>query len=305
MEEHPSKDIHSATEIANPITNDSLEISYILWSISVCQSYPTHFIQLLFIKDEKMKENGITKNHQCYDSCVIPPYLSTIAFHSIFPNPARALTTAKSNIKQEQKKSFSFNSESEKNTIPCSSLTYGEILPESIIETIHWIKSNKNISVFRHNFGGKVIDLGSGNGKVLFASCTNHIFSDAYGVEISYDWHMEALHHLSTWKRNHAFYDEQNIHSDLTTCTKFHFVNDDILSQNTNNLLIDVDVIIIHGTLFDDDLFHAIEKNIQRYCTIGTIVISITKPLGYLDTLSVQNKRMNWGSTNVFIQQKI
>ena len=309
MKEQPSKDSYSPAKIANSITNNPKEINNILWFISSCQSYPAHFMQLLFMEmeDETTQNDGFIKKIEYCNSSLVPTYLSIVAFHSIFPKysnaPATLITT---NSIMESEKSISLYSESCTNINHSSSLTYGEILPTSIIEIMYWIKSSENISFYQqhNNFGGKVIDLGSGNGKVLFASCTNHIFSDAYGIEISHDWHMGALHHLSTWKRNHAFYDQPNINS-LTTFTKFHFVNDDILSQNTNNLLADMDVIIIHGTLFDDGLFHAIEKNIKGYCKIGTIVISITKPLRFLDTLSVQCKRMNWGATNVFIQQKM
>lgn len=328
MKELPALTNNNIKEILNVPTSTKIKTKQSLiqndffWSISLCKAFPTYFIQILFIKDDK--ERKIDKeendNYKILEENIIPTYLSVIAFYSLFPRDKETKTSIPipiiSNTKTiipslQEEKHQSLKLLSHNSTIN-SSLTYGEILPESIIEILCWIKSNNdnnNIPCLKNaNIGGKVIDLGSGNGKVLFAICTNHIFLEAYGIEISYYWHMEALHYLSIWKSNNVFYEPQQNHtSKLSTAstTKFHFLNDDILSQNTNNILQDVDVIIIHGTLFDDNLFHDIETNIHAYCKIGTIIISITKPLRLFDTLSVQCKRMNWGTTNVFIQQKI
>merc|ERR1719469_695459 len=115
------------------------------------------------------------------------------------------------------------------------------------------------------------MDIGSGSGKVLLSICTNHIFDKVYGIEISSYWHNKALQNLSTWKRDSTNlpYQQQQ--------TEFTFINGDI--RDNEILLQDIDLIILHGTLFDKELMGSIEDMIERCCKIGTIVISISREI--------------------------
>ena len=205
-------------------------------------------------------------------------------------------------------------------TTYCSSTTnslgYGEIVPQTIIRAIHQIKNYSNgcLSLDTCNeqnyllkTGGKskVVDLGSGTGRVLFAAALTHSFAYAVGIEIVHGLHAQALQNWKRWNENELIGASRVIEPG----TKFHFICGDMAEYQ--DMIDDASLVIVHATLFDEKLMDVVQQLCES-CFSGdaacsTWFVMVSKPLRgpRFETLSVEHCRMSWGYACVYIQRSV
>ncbi|GMH48865.1 hypothetical protein TrLO_g14407 [Triparma laevis f. longispina] len=176
-----------------------------------------------------------------------------------------------------------------------SALGYGEILPETVFEIME---------VIRREYG-VVYDLGSGSGRVLFASCLSHPFTSAYGLEYLPTLHENALHNLNLWRTN-----EEEAHCNSTPPRiEFVFTCGDITKIPNFKLTPNPTLLLCHATLFDKDLFACVQLTCEN-CDPGTTFVMVTKELrtGYvtgIETLGCRQYEMSWGWATIYIQRRV
>ncbi|GMH78969.1 hypothetical protein TL16_g07991 [Triparma laevis f. inornata] len=176
-----------------------------------------------------------------------------------------------------------------------SALGYGEILPETVFEVMEVIRKEH----------GVVYDLGSGSGRVLFASCLSHPFTSAYGLEYLPTLHENALHNLSLWRKKEL----ETFCSSTPPLISFNFTNADISKIPNFKLTPNPTLLICHATLFDNDLFACVQL-ISENCEIGTTFIMVTKELRTggvtgIETLGRKQWEMSWGWATIYIQRRV
>ena len=185
-------------------------------------------------------------------------------------------------------------------------LGYGEILPASVVSAVLYL---------RRTFPGgrpwrKVVDLGSGNGRALFAASLAHPFASAVGIEIVPSLHDEAERGLGIWKG-------WSVEGPICDCedgsvahppTEFGFIRGDFTSDQHSRIVSDADLVIAHSTLFDDNLMAKVE-NICRRCRPGTFFLMVTRPLTKgvapdgIRTVLRTRLDMDWGTAEVYLQR--
>ncbi|GMH93050.1 hypothetical protein TrST_g13700 [Triparma strigata] len=199
-----------------------------------------------------------------------------------------------------------------------TSLGYGEILPETVFEVM------EKIRVDHGGFSGSsdynddpseedstcqsrqvVYDLGSGSGRVIFAACLSHPFTEAHGIEYLQDLHANALQNLELWRKK-----EEDTHTQCTPpSTEFFFTCGDIAKIEGFKLKPNPTLLICHATLFDNDLFACVQLTAEN-CDVGTTFVMVTKPLrtGFvtgIQTLSSRQYEMSWGWATIYIQRRV
>ena len=178
-----------------------------------------------------------------------------------------------------------------------SPLNYGEILPESVFNVMHTIKTQHTVCPSARQV---VYDLGSGSGRALFAACLSHPFAEAHGIEFLPALHANALQNLEIWRR-------KEVETNAPPLTEFFFKCADI--ARINKLDPNPTLLLCHATLFDDDLFACVQI-IAENCDVGTTFTMVTKALGTgldtgIETLGSQQCKMTWGETTVFTQRRV
>ena len=179
----------------------------------------------------------------------------------------------------------------------CStSLGYGEILPETVFQILACIKD-------RHGGlreGPQVVwDLGSGSGRVLFAANLIHPFKEAHGIEYLGSLHKIAQENLRRWNASFS----------PSPCS-FFFSCGDISKIDGYKLSPSPTLLICHATLFDNDLFAAVQL-IAENCEVGSTFVMVTRELRTgtktgIETLSLRQWPMSWGkSVTVYIQRRV
>lgn len=164
-----------------------------------------------------------------------------------------------------------------------NSLGYGEITIPAVIQILQRIELEED---------SIVMDLGSGNGRVILAACLAHPFSKAIGVEIVDELHKEALQNLHEWNR-FDFGDQATIE---LQCGDF---------TNNADLIVTANLIFVHATVFSDSLMDRLQ-HLCEGCAPGTYFVMVTMPLsesGGIETLETLWLDMNWGEATVYIQR--
>ena len=287
------------------------------WLITWCKAFPLLSLPSLdlffsdFCQDKERRDDGAV---MCGSNYIIHQSLASIAYHSIFSSY---------NMQRPRKKFIPINTESLVGSFGSNkSLEYGEILAETIIEMVAFVCQQEYCA------GGKVVDLGSGNGNALFASALIHPFDTAVGIEVVSHRHEEALRHLSIW--NDHKYNNFLLSDGKQQYTNFTFLLEDF---STNNFSIaDANLVIIHATAFEDSLMACVERLCVE-CATGTWFIMVSKPLGHwinrsyqhsvleehnivtnlnssftsaFETWKVLDKGwMDWGQGTIYIQRRV
>ena len=181
-----------------------------------------------------------------------------------------------------------------------SNFGYGELLPSTLFDTISLIKTK---------FGGfpsgptHAYDFGSGSGRALFAACLSHSFSSGTGIEYVPGLHASALRNLDLWNRH-----DHRMQSDDPCRTKFNFVQGDLMDMCGKTMDPCPTLVIIHATLFDNDLF-AVCQLLCESVSPGCFFLMVTKELRTgaatgIETLHACQHFMSWGNATVYIQRK-
>eukprot|EP00978_Attheya_sp_CCMP212_P040081 scaffold215150_cov50-Attheya_sp.AAC.1 len=202
------------------------------------------------------------------------------------------------------------------------SLGYGEITPKTVTELMLLCRHHAMIETSgRRNYRlESVVDLGSGSGRVLLAACLSlSTVRRAVGLELVPALHQQAMSHL-------ASYNDARSLADLMS-TDIHFFCCDFTAPHAEEWIRDADIMIVHGTVFDQELHGWIQQMAESpLCQSGTFFCMVTHPLslsskktsssGYqyansghheimFETLVTQQMAMDWGHATVFIQRKL
>ena len=245
------------------------------WVITWCKAFPLLALPTLnlFCSDFSHSRDEETARMQDPSVCLscrnigfhpCSPFLASVAYHSIFSSFEQPKGKHKTNIESlDMSQDLSNN----------NSLGYGEILPETIIEIMQLLiqqsaaSSSHPAKAVPITRGGKVVDLGSGNGTILFALSLLHPFDIALGIELVPSRHEQALRNLSIW--------DTHISSPQQQAPKFEFILDDF----TKYSIADANLVIVHATVFDDDVMACVERQCEE-CAPGTWFVMVSKPLG-------------------------
>jgi hypothetical protein len=173
------------------------------------------------------------------------------------------------------------------------SLGYGEITCQTVFQVISWLQEH------RPDFSPKsVVDLGSGNGRVIIAASLAFPFEKSIGIEIVPHLHNEAMNNLRIWNERSVSLTnngQQRLHYHLADFTldpsKIH----------------DSDLIIIHATVFRPSLMMKLQE-LCGGCQSGTYFVVVSQPLIVgrgIRTINEFRMEMSWGEAMVCIQQKV
>lgn len=196
-----------------------------------------------------------------------------------------------------------------------ASLGYGEIAYNSVFTIIEWIKEDGWNPVCE-NTGTLLIDLGSGNGRILFAAALAHNFDKAVGVEIQPELHQDAMENLDKWNQRQLYIVDNQRHDEVTMHkTIFDFYCDDFTRNKFRDMLSEAQLVFIHATVFDETLMECVNEMCHGCCALGTYFVMVTKPLcstctlgSRFSTISTRAKlqlAMSWGEATVYIQRKV
>ena len=236
-----------------------------------------------------------------------------------------------------------------------NSLGYGEITAPAVFEVFQFLRSkpirlsshlhrdNSHLHLANNNVtiededdddddGLVVVDLGSGNGRVLFASCLCHYpIRKAIGLEIVPSLHQEALINYEAWK---GLEPGPGSHSSTSAAFEFRQADFTVDTQWADQ----AHLVWIHATVFEDALIDKLEGLVQTKCRRGTIFCLVSRPFrmqqkqqqkqqqqqqqqngivqdvadeddddddkDVLVTIGELQLDMNWGQGTVYIQQK-
>jgi SAM-dependent methyltransferase len=202
---------------------------------------------------------------------------------------------------------------------------YGEITPRAVLFLMERINSILQLdnNVIRlddqsnNSIKSVVMDLGSGNGRVLMAASLAYPFQKAIGIEIVPELHQEALENLKRWNQyQYQILPQQvqqgpgvNVDEEApqTTMTIMEFICGDFRDSSLE--IPSADLIFCHATVFNPSLMAALQQLCDA-CQPGTIFVMVTKPLqeslnNNIQTLEEWRLRMNWGEATVYIQKKV
>lgn len=200
---------------------------------------------------------------------------------------------------------------------------YGEITPRAVLFIMERISSimQSDSNVVRldgkrkTNKNSVVMDLGSGNGRVLMAASLAHPFQKAIGIEIVPELHQEALENLERWNQ-FQFLPQQlqqypsgvdvDVDEEASKTTILEFICGDF--RDSSFEIASADLIFCHATVFNPSLMAALQQLCDA-CERGTLFVMVTKPLqessdNNIQTLEEWQLRMNWGEATVYIQKK-
>jgi len=157
--------------------------------------------------------------------------------------------------------------------------TYGELTREGMKHLI------ENLEI--ETKGKKLIDLGSGLGKVPLFAVVDHQFAFGKGVELAKERYDKSIEMLKKIPELHD---------------KIEYENGDLMKTNIKGF----DVIFVSNLCFSADLNKKLTEKLKE-ADIGTI-IATSKELyaPYLQTIKVINVKMTWSSTStLYIHKKI
>lgn len=243
--------------------HDSTLVDEIGWQVTWTKAFPTLLAFDVYCDEESAK------------------FLRVLAFHEI--------------IHQEQQQATATRQQFHIESINWSdSLGYGEITCEAVFQVISWLQQWQPKFSPTH-----VVDLGSGNGKVLLANSIAFPFKHLLGMEILHHLHHQAKDHWKRWKERFVLPTLTNIQDQCIEFQRADFTLDPSKIHNA-------DLIWIHATVFEPKLLQTIQ-NICEGCKTGTYFILVSQPFkngNGIQTLAEFLLDMNWGQASVCIQQK-
>lgn len=331
-------------------TSSSIVITteYLQWCIVWTLAFPVTSTNLLLLNlpsndDDKsyVEKHGNCMNENEYDTVYDDKlWLSYIAFHTIInknyhPDVCCTRPALESLIQYSSVEVQKVQLEVPPISTNCTnewkrSLGYGEITEMAVFQIIHSIiqiqqrKYNEETSIIR-----TMIDLGSGSGRVVLASALallqQHHRSESFspmtttapvtsvtaiGLEIVPALHQMAIHNiLQYWT-----YEQQQFFQKYKTNnnnTIIHYQCCDFTQPEIVHWYMNlVDLIIIHGTVFEDLLWEKIFHLIVQYSRHNTWIVSVSRrfqsPCSCNDRIQLQfitelNVDMNWGRGIVYI----
>lgn len=304
------------TSSASPVSVEE-DISSIHWKILWCQAFPflcvpsTDGSSLLCYNDATKGEKG--NDSLPYSQAQKNSSFALIAFYAIFPHKK-----SKSSCYRTPTRSFLHPIAANES----NSLQYGEILPQTIFHILSLLLHSQHHDQQDEPTGcnptmlKNVVDIGSGDGTLLFAMSTFHPFHNAVGIEIVPSRHEEAMTNLGLWNSHHHYCCSSTVNT-----TSFTFLLQDITisSTSTNQLLNKANIVVIHATAFDEVLLTYIEQLLAEQCESGTWIVMVSKPLGgRYNQSKVKNASgtfmcwkilhhgwMDWGCGTIYIQRKL
>mmetsp|Transcript_16545 Transcript_16545/g.46260 ORF Transcript_16545/g.46260 Transcript_16545/m.46260 type:complete len:317 (+) Transcript_16545:23-973(+) len=301
------KDDAPATEIGQeaspPQWSDGTQ--QLIWTITWTKAFPTLLPQQVYYTNDAPQSFSSAATWQ------------KLAFDSIFSLAIDHVTNRTSMA------SNGFMNDRDQESME-NSLGYGEITPESVMRIMAVLQEmnvlnrriipassleespvlSSNHSDTKAETIDTIIDLGSGNGRVLFAAslCCHPMVRRAIGLEILESLHAEAVRNLELWHRQ-----QQQQQQHTTSDTVFDLRCADF-TQHANTIVATRALIFIHATVFNDALMQKLQ-NICERCQGGTVFICVSKCLeatmrSGIQTLRKLQLEMNWGEATVYVQRK-
>lgn len=168
-----------------------------------------------------------------------------------------------------------------------SSLTYGEILPD----TFGYILADANPKP-----GEVFYDLGAGTGKAVMTAALLNDWSKLRGVELLpalHDTSMKVLQKFQTMPEVKKYFPGRQFSID--------FLQQDFLNTDIS----DADIIFLHATTFGPMIWDPLMEKLNVLKS-GMRVIVNTKRLNttYFDLIKEQTWLMGWGESTVFTYRK-
>ena len=295
---------------------------YLQWCISWTRAFPCisfHWLRLSnnvdIHKDDDDKEIITNEDYL---------WLSYIAFHCIWNETSysRNLSLSRQvNGNNKVSTTTTTNTNHDENMTKWkNSLGYGEITEMAVLQIVHELNTmrsvrdehhhSRNHHHHRHKIGTTMMmmDLGSGTGRVVLAAAlaASWMASSSSpqrlvlrGMEIVPHLHDAAMHVVSLWNQQ-----QQEFESTTTTSsfvegiTQLNVQCGDFLQQpmdpttgSSSSWLSQVDVIFIHGTVFEDALWEQLDRMIvpnendattddeKGGVRVGTWIVSVSRPL--------------------------
>mmetsp|Transcript_11859 Transcript_11859/g.15513 ORF Transcript_11859/g.15513 Transcript_11859/m.15513 type:complete len:221 (+) Transcript_11859:31-693(+) len=184
--------------------------------------------------------------------------------------------------------------ERENRGLSSTTLAYGELSSKCVASIIRDIRDEYD-GLPRE--GGVMYDLGSGSGKALFAAHCAHQFDKCIGVEILESLHEKAIDSLSSLK-------EHSIFADRFSKGVVELRLGDLVSTDWS----DANVVLIHATVFDNDLMARIQLKAEQMLA-GTFFIVVSKELRTgvvtgIQTIQQYRFKASWGEATISLQMK-
>lgn len=177
-----------------------------------------------------------------------------------------------------------------------NSLGYGEMSEDAILIVIHYLVHRKKLLPTNPY----VVDLGSGDGKVLLTCAIAMELSYALGIEIIPELHMAAISNEEHYQRYSYLIPEKQTHFEWS-CSNF------TVTSNYMKWIHKADLVFVHATVFEADLMKQLNM-ICQLCRKNTYFCLVSKklePCNIFETIIEISLPMSWGRGNVFIQKKI
>jgi hypothetical protein len=173
------------------------------------------------------------------------------------------------------------------------SLGYGEITCQTVFQVISWLQEHQP------DFSPKsVVDLGSGNGRVIIAASLAYPFEKLLGMEIVPHLHNDAMDYWRIWNERFAS-PAKNRHQRID----YHLADFTLDPSKIH----DSDLIFIHATAFGPSLMMKLQE-LCGGCRSGTCFVVVSQPLivgREIRTIKEFRMKMSWGEAMVCIQQKV
>jgi SAM-dependent methyltransferase len=268
------------------------DLETLVWTITWIQAFPTLLPNPEFLVDSNRENNNNDPD----------PSWQLLAFDAIFLGEKNRL---QDNIKWKHTRDQASMEES---------LGYGEITIPAVVHIMERLLRIWELFEFGDDnptSSSIVMDLGSGNGRVLLAAClATHAFDKAIGLEIVPELHEEALQNSSAWNRNHLAAGLELELEQQTTTIDFQCAD----FRDHANLIATANLIFIHATVFNDSLMEQLQTLCEA-CAVGTHFVMVTRPLlesssascggSGIRTLESLRLDMNWGEATVYIQKMV
>lgn len=221
-----------------------------------------------------------------------------LAFDVYCDEAAHLCVIAYQEIIRHKKHQQSANRQDHENaeSIECwsDSLGYGEITCETVFQLISWLQE------FQQDFcPARVMDLGSGNGRVILASSIAYPFEQLIGMEIVPHLHDDAMEYWRFWSERYICPTLLTARQQRIEYKLADFTLDPSRIHNS-------DFIWIHATVFGPNLILKLQELCEG-CKSGTYFVVISMPLkvgGGIVTIKECLMDMSWGKARVFIQKR-
>jgi hypothetical protein len=171
------------------------------------------------------------------------------------------------------------------------SLSYGEIN----VETVQDIFYRLAVHGFNKDFGGKLVDIGSGLGRILYASLLIHDFESCVGIEILSDLCDISKKTIKQWDKLKKVCSsrKQDCH------VKFLCGDATVIEWS------DADLVFIHPTCFDDILLKKM-VDIAEQMVAGSFFVSVSKMItsDYFFLIDGFSGDVSWGKAMIYIYKR-